>query len=304
MEKTTLTPLQYHVTQKNGTERPFDNEYWDNKKEGIYVDIVSGKALFSSTNKFDSGTGWPSFTKPIEDTAVTNKVDTSHGMERVEVRSSEADSHLGHVFDDGPLEEGGKRFCINSAALKFIPKEDLANQGYGQYLPIFDEPAKEVAIIAGGCFWGVEKLFSDLKGVINAENGYTGGYLDNPIYEVVSLGISGHAEAVRVTFDPKIISYEEILRFFFTIHDPTTKNQQGNDIGSHYRSEIFYLTEAQRLVAEKVIKQANAKVFEGKITTEITKASKFFLAEKYHQDYLDKNPNGYTCHHQRPEWEF
>lgn len=131
-----LTPLQYKVTQKDGTERPFDNEYWDNKKEGIYVDIVSGEPLFSSKDKFKSGTGWPSFTKPIEHSKIIEKEDNSFWGKRTEVRSEF--SHLGHVFPDGPQDKGGMRYCINSAALKFVPKEELETAGYGQYLVDFE----------------------------------------------------------------------------------------------------------------------------------------------------------------------
>ena len=132
-----LTPMQYHVTQQNGTEPPFDNQYNANHREGIYVDIVSGEPLFTSLDKFDSGCGWPSFSKPINQQQIIEKEDNSHGMNRIEVRSSEADSHLGHVFTDGPAALGGLRYCINSAALKFIPKEELETQGYGEYLRLF-----------------------------------------------------------------------------------------------------------------------------------------------------------------------
>lgn len=136
--KTKLSAMQYHVTQENGTERPFKNEYWNHKEEGIYVDVVSGEALFSSLDKYDSGTGWPSFTKGINDKSIVKKIDLDIGVARTEVRSQKGNSHLGHVFNDGPKEHGGNRFCINSAALKFIPKKDLAAQGYGQYLPLFN----------------------------------------------------------------------------------------------------------------------------------------------------------------------
>ena len=137
--KKKLTPEQYHVTQQCGTEPPFRNEYWDNHRAGIYVDVVSGEPLFTSLDKFDSGSGWPSFTKPIDKNNVAEKSDRTLGMDRTEVRSSKADSHLGHVFDDGPTEKGGLRYCINSAALRFIPVEKLKDEGYGQYLSLFEK---------------------------------------------------------------------------------------------------------------------------------------------------------------------
>jgi len=133
-----LNEMQKYVTQHDGTEQPFDNEYWNNKEEGIYVDVVSGEVLFSSKDKFDSGTGWPSFTKPIDEENLAKKTDKKIGYERVEVRSKSGDSHLGHVFEDGPKEKGGKRYCINSAALRFIPKEDLEKEGYGKYKKEFE----------------------------------------------------------------------------------------------------------------------------------------------------------------------
>ncbi len=134
-----LTDAQFRVTQRDGTERAFDNEYWDNHEPGIYVDVVSGQPLFSSTDKYDSGTGWPSFTRPIDAAAVTTKSDRTLWMRRTEVRSSGADSHLGHVFDDGPRDAGGQRFCMNSAALRFIPVRDLDAEGYGEYAALFGD---------------------------------------------------------------------------------------------------------------------------------------------------------------------
>jgi peptide-methionine (R)-S-oxide reductase len=138
-----LSPEQYRVTQRDGTERPFENEYWDNKKPGIYVDVVSGEPLFASTDKFESHSGWPSFTRPIHPKYVVENQDTTQGMKRVEVRSSHGDSHLGHVFDDGPRAMGGLRYCINSASLRFIPLEELDSQGYGQYSKLFESEGDE-----------------------------------------------------------------------------------------------------------------------------------------------------------------
>ena len=134
-----LTEEQKYVTQHDGTERPFHNAYWDNHEDGIYVDVVSGEPLFSSTDKFDSGTGWPSFSKPIEKAHVAEKDDMKLGMMRTEVRSASGDSHLGHVFADGPKDKGGMRYCINSAALRFIPKADLEKEGYGEYMKLFEK---------------------------------------------------------------------------------------------------------------------------------------------------------------------
>jgi len=304
-----LSSLQRKVTQECGTEPPFHNDYWDNHRDGIYVDIVSGEPLFSSKDKYDSGTGWPSFTKPMEAGHVRTKVDASGWGDRIEVRSTRADSHLGHVFDDGP-DPGGKRYCMNSAALRFIPVEQMAAAGYGRYLPRFglaategpapDPHLKAVATLSGGCFWGVQELVRKLPGVLSTSVGYTGGSTDNPTYEDVHTGRTGHAEAVQIVFDPKVISYETILRYFFRLHDPTTADRQGNDVGTQYRSAIFYHDDEQRKVAERVKGEVDRSgKWPAKVVTEIVPASKFFPAEDYHQDYLQKHPGGYTCHYLR-----
>lgn len=292
-----LTPEQYRVTQEAGTELPFLNEYWNNEREGLYVDVVSGEPLFSSHDKFDSGCGWPSFTKPVAGVDLVERQDRSHGMVRTEIRSKAGDSHLGHLFDDGPPDQGGLRYCINSASLRFIAVEDLERESYGNYLGLFGRAAsgarEGLATLAGGCFWGMEELLRKQPGVLRTEVGYTGGDVRNATY----LHHEGHAEAVRIWFDPGVTSYETILRFFFRMHDPTTLNRQGNDIGTSYRSAIFYVSEEQRKVAERVKAEVSASgKWKKPVVTEITRAGEWWPAEEDHQDYLQKHPGGYTCH--------
>ncbi len=157
--------------------------------------------------------------------------------------------------------------------------------------------SKEVATLAGGCFWGMEEIIRNIPGVLNTTVGYTGGSLDKPTYELVRLGTTNHAESVEVEFDPKKLSFSELLGFFFRMHDPTTPNQQGNDKGTQYRSAIFYHSEQQRVTALEVIRRIEAaKKWPRPIVTQVIAAGKFYPAEEYHQDYLKKNPGGYTCH--------
>lgn len=263
--------------RKNATEPPFDNAYWNNFDEGFYLDAISGALLFTAADKFASSCGWPSFSQPAEAGAVLEKPDNSLGMQRTEVRSSSSRGHLGHVFNDGP-EPGGLRYCINSAALRFVPA------------------AEGIAYFAAGCFWGVEEYFRQVDGVLQATSGYMGGTSDEPDYQSVCSGDTGHAETVRVLFDPKQVTYRELLARFFSIHDPTTVDRQGNDVGSQYRSAIFYIGEGQAKTAQEILASLTRRaVFNAPIVTELVQAEKFYPAEDVHQRYLERHPFGY-CH--------
>jgi peptide methionine sulfoxide reductase msrA/msrB len=288
-----LSPEQYRVLRSQGTERPFCGTLLDNKKQGVYSCAGCGLPLFSSDAKFHSGTGWPSFFQPIAKENILECEDTSHGMRRVEINCARCDGHLGHVFPDGPRPTG-LRYCMNSESLKFTPSEEMASladpaaesQSAGA-----TAPNTATAVLAGGCFWCTEAAFEQLEGVVDVTSGYAGGAKDTANYRRVCDGDTGHAEVIRITYDPAKITYDQLLDVFFDAHDPTQLNRQGNDVGTQYRSAIFYASDEEKQAAEAKIRSLNERgAFSHPIVTTLEPLTAFYPAEDYHQDYARHNP--------------
>ncbi|MBN1256877.1 MAG: bifunctional methionine sulfoxide reductase B/A protein [Planctomycetes bacterium] len=274
-----LTAEEKAVIIDKGTERPFSGKYWDYFKPGLYTCRQCGAELFSSENKFESDCGWPSFDKALS--GAVKRVPDADGR-RTEILCSKCGGHLGHVFEGEQFTPLNTRHCVNSISLNFTPAADLTKK-----------PATR-AIFAGGCFWGVEYHFENLPGVKSVTSGYTGGTVEDPSYEQVCSGKTGHAEAVEIVFDPKIVSYRELAKLFFEIHDPVQVDRQGPDIGSQYRSELFYLDEEQKQIALSLIAELKEKGYA--VATKVTKASEFYPAEQYHQDYYARTRKEPYCH--------
>jgi len=282
--KNKLTAEQYYILREKGTERAFSGAFVFTKDKGTYHCAGCGASLFTDDMKFESHCGWPSFDKEIAGGKIIQTDDNSHGMKRTEITCAKCGGHLGHIFDDGPTNTG-MRYCVNSGALTFEPQKESSQVDH-----------KETITLGGGCFWCMEAIFEEVKGVISVTSGYSGGNLPNPSYKDVCTGTTMHAEVVQITFDNSIISLNDLLEIFFTLHDPTTLNRQGADVGTQYRSVIFYHNLSQKAVAEKVIKTLNTnKAFDEQIVTEVAPFTKFYKAENYHQEYYELNKEEPYC---------
>jgi peptide methionine sulfoxide reductase msrA/msrB len=272
-----LNPEEERIIIHQGTEGPFTGKYFNHKEAGTYTCKQCGAPLFRSSDKFDSGCGWPSFDDEIP--GALNRTLDADGV-RMEITCAKCGGHLGHVFEGEGFTPKNTRHCVNSISLEFI----TASQ----------EAALEKAYFAGGCFWGVEHLLKQSEGVISTRVGYMGGRTKNPTYKQVCYENTGHAEVVEVVFDPKKTSYETLARLFFEIHDPTQKNRQGPDIGNQYRSAVFYTNNDQKETAEKLIAILKGKGYNP--VTEVVPGDMFWVAEDYHQDYYDNTGKQPYCH--------
>ena len=275
-----LTPEESRVILNKGTEMPFTGELYKNTAEGTYVCRQCGAALYNSQDKFASDCGWPSFDDEID--GAVKRVRDADGR-RTEIICANCGGHLGHVFMGERLTAKDTRHCVNSISMEFVPAQKAVEKG--------------VAYFASGCFWGTEYYLDKAKGVKSAISGYSGGHVKNPSYEQVCTGRTGHAETVKVEFDPSKTSYEELTKLYFETHDFTQIGRQGPDIGDQYRSVIFYTDDQQKKTAQKLIDELTKKGY--KVATKLEKFVEFFPAEKYHQDYYDNKGGTPYCHFKR-----
>ncbi len=275
MKYNILSEQEKHVIEQKGTERPFTGIYNDFYEEGTYFCKKCNAPLYKSVDKFKSGCGWPSFDDEIK--GAVKRVPDADGR-RVEIICASCGAHLGHVFEGEGFTSKNTRHCVNSISLNFEK----------------DSNPNKKAYFAGGCFWGVEYYFQKQKGVKSVISGYMGGFVDNPTYEIVSTGNSGHLEVVEVTYDESVVSYESLAKLFFEIHDFTQIDGQGPDIGSQYLTAIFYVDESQRNIAQKLIIELEKKGY--KVATTLHPEVTFYKAEDYHQNYYNKTGKFPYCH--------
>jgi len=270
-----LTPEQYRITREKATERAFSSQMCSLFEPGLYACVCCDTLLFDAGEKFESGSGWPSFTQPVKENSIAYTLDNAHGMQRMETLCNTCGAHLGHVFPDGPAPSG-LRYCMNAVALMKTAS------------------CQSKATFGGGCFWCTEAIFQQLAGVSRVESGYSGGEIANPTYQAVCTGQTGHAEVVQITFDQTVISYADLVRIHLSTHNPTTHNQQGADRGTQYRSIILAYDAEQDAVARQVIEEM-ASAYDDPIVTEVQPLETFYTAEDNHQDYYVSNPRKPYC---------
>lgn len=278
--KRVLSKEEYYILREKGTEKPYTGKWLLHKDTGYYSCNACGNKLFRSDSKFDSHCGWPSFDEELAGGKIIQRTDNSLGMERTEILCGRCGGHLGHLFDDGPTATG-KRYCVNSVSLEFT-KAPLGKT--------------DTLVLGGGCFWCMEAVFEDLKGVRSVVSGYAGGNTAQTSYEDVCSGETGHAEVVMIIYDSDSCSLNSLLDVFFTVHDPCTQDQQGADIGSQYRSIIFYNSpQMQKAINNYInaLKQSGKQNCE--IVTQVKALKNYSEAEAYHQDYFAKNPDKAYC---------
>jgi len=271
-----LTSEEERVIVYKGTEAPFSGKYNDHYEKGIYTCKRCGSELYESSSKFKSGCGWPSFDEQIAGAVKWQR--DADGV-RTEITCAQCGAHLGHVFLGEGFTQKNVRHCVNSISMDFVPAQ---------------KQQTERAIFASGCFWGTEYHFQKAPGVISTTVGYTGGHVDYPTYKQVCTDKTGHAEAIEVVYDPSKIIYEQLTKLFFETHDFTQLNRQGPDVGTQYRSAIFYLDEKQRQTAVQLVETLKKKGYD--VKTQIEPADKFWPAEKYHQDYYETTGKTPYCH--------
>ena len=275
-----LSEEEKSVIVDKGTEAPHSGEYDRFDAEGVFACRRCGAYLYRSEDKFDAHCGWPSFDDEIAGAVERNP--DADGM-RTEIVCRRCQGHLGHVFEGERMTPKDTRHCVNSLSMKFVPKD-------------LSEGVVEHAYFGGGCFWCTEASFKLIRGVVSVTPGYAGGTTDHPTYTQVSSGTTGHAEVVRVGFDPTRVSYEALLEVFFVSHDPTTPNRQGQDVGTQYRSIILHGNDLHRELAERFVESLEReRIFAAPIATEIRPLGTFFEAEEYHHDYFAKRPEDVYC---------
>lgn len=272
-----LTPEVIHIVQDKGTERPYTGQYLEPYAVGTYLCRRCGLALFRADNQFTSSCGWPSFDDELPN--AISQLPDKDGL-RTEIICQRCHAHLGHVFEGEGLTDKNLRHCVNSLAIEFVKDNTVLDTGE--------------AILAAGCFWGVQYYLDRLDGVLKTEVGYSGGELDYPSYKQVCTKTTGHLEVIRVVYDTKKLSYEDVIKYFFEIHDPAQVDGQGPDLGPQYLSAIFYFDDQQKQVAKQVIELLKSKGYQ--IATQLYPVVTFWPAEDYHQAYYDKNQKLPYCH--------